>query len=242
MAGHSAWKNIKHRKAAVDAKRGKIWSKCSRAIIVAARNGGSDIKFNATLRLAVDEAKAANMPRDTIEKAIKRGAGELGSENYESVRYEGYAAGGVAVIVECLVANVNKTAPEVRTIFDKNHGNLGVPGSVGFSFQQRGVLLVPAGATTEERLFEVALEAGAEDIMGGEEGWQVLTPAADLSRVRDALEGAGIAFESAEVTYIPLNMVEVGADDAARVARLVSALEEHDDVQKVHINADVSGE
>ncbi|MBL9140644.1 MAG: YebC/PmpR family DNA-binding transcriptional regulator [Phycisphaerae bacterium] len=239
MAGHSAWKNIKHRKAAVDAKRGKIWSKCSRAIIVAARSGGADIKFNASLRLAVDEAKAANMPRDTIEKAIKKGAGGNDADRYEPVRYEGYASGGVAVVVECLVSNVNKTAPEVRTIFDKNFGNLGVPGSVSYSFQQHGVLLVGAHATTEERLFEVALEAGAEDIVGGDEGWQITTAPADLARVRDALESHGIALESAELTYIPATMVEVTDEDAARVARLVAALEEHDDVQKVHINADV---
>jgi YebC/PmpR family DNA-binding regulatory protein len=241
MAGHSAWKNIKHRKAAVDAKRGKIWSKCSRAIIVAAREGGGDAKFNATLRLAVDEAKAANMPRDTIEKAIKKGSGEGSTERYEAVRYEGYASGGVAVIVECLVANVNKTAPEIRTIFDKNFGNLGVPGSVSFGFAQKGILLVGAAATTEERLFETALDAGAEDIQGGDEGWQVVTPPVDLGKVRDALESAGIAFESAEVTYIPGNTVQVDGDTAAKVAKLVAALEEHDDVQKVHINADVSG-
>lgn len=240
MAGHSAWKNIKHRKAAVDAKRGKIWSKCSRAIIVAARQGGGDIKFNATLRLAVDDAKAANMPRDTIEKAIKKGSGEAGGEQYEPVRYEGYASGGVAVIVECLVANVNKTAPEIRTIFDKNFGNMGVPGSVSFGFQHRGVLLIRAEATTEDRLIEVALDAGADDISGGEEGWQVTTPPADLSKVRDAIEAAGIAIENAEVTYIPASTVEVGGEDAVRVARLVSALEEHDDVQKVHVNAEIT--
>ena len=129
MAGHSAWKNIKHRKAAVDAKRGKIWSKCSRAIIVAARTGGGDPKFNSSLRLAIDDAKAANMPRDTIEKAVKKGAGGDDSETFEAVRYEGYGPGGVAIICECLVANVNKTAPEIRTLFDKNGGNMGVPGS-----------------------------------------------------------------------------------------------------------------
>ncbi len=239
MAGHSAWKNIKHRKAAVDAKRGKIWSKCSRAIIVAARQGGPDPKFNAVLRIAVDAAKAANMPRDTIEKAVKKGAGGDDADNFESVRYEGYAPGGVALIAECLVANVNKTAAEIRTLFDKNGGNLGVPGSVAFSFNQRGVVLVPAGATTEERLFDIALGAGAEDIEGGEEGWQVTTPATELARVRDALEAAGIAFDSAEVTFIPTNTVEVDGEVAARVAKLVNALEEHDDVQKVHINSEI---
>lgn len=182
------------------------------------------------------------MPRDTIEKAVKKGAGEAGAENYESVRYEGYASGGVAVIVECLVANVNKTAPEIRTIFDKNFGSFGVPGSVSFGFQQKGVVLVTAGATTEERLFEVALDAGAEDIAAGDEGWQVTTSPADLARVRDALEAAAIAFESAEVIFIPATTVEVGGEEAARVTRLVSALEEHDDVQKVHINADIASD
>ncbi|MFO0962389.1 MAG: YebC/PmpR family DNA-binding transcriptional regulator [Phycisphaerales bacterium] len=240
MAGHSAWKNIKHRKAAVDAKRGKIWSKCSRAIIVAARTGGADPKFNATLRLAVDAAKAANMPRDTIEKAIKKGAGEGDGENFEAVKYEGYGPGGVAIIAECLVANPNKAAADIRMIFDKNGGNLGVPGSVTFSFQHRGSILVGAGAATEERLFEVALDAGAEDIQGGEEGWQVVTPPTEMLRVKDALESAGIPVEHAEITYLPASPVEVDAAAAASVAKLVAALEEHDDVQKVHINADVS--
>jgi YebC/PmpR family DNA-binding regulatory protein len=239
MAGHSAWKNIKHRKAAVDAKRGKIWSKCSRAIIVAARAGGGDPKFNAVLRLAIDEAKAANMPRDTIEKAVKKGAGGDGSESYESVRYEGYGPGGVAIIVECLVANVNKTAPEIRTIFDKYGGNLGVPGSVMYSFQHKGVALVPASATTEERLFDVVLAAGAEDVAGGEEGWQVTCAPADLAKVRDALDAAGIAVENAEVSYVPGTMAEVDEATAARCAKLLAMLEEHDDVQKVHVNAEI---
>jgi YebC/PmpR family DNA-binding regulatory protein len=239
MAGHSAWKNIKHRKAAVDAKRGKIWSKCSRAIIVAAKSGGGDPKFNAVLRIAIDAAKAANMPRDTIEKAVKKGAGDGDGETFEAVRYEGYGPGGVAIIADCLVANVNKTAPEIRTIFDKNGGNLGVPGSVTYSFSHKGVVLVPAGGVTEERLFDVALAAGADDVAGGDEGWQVTCAPADLARVRDALEAAGIAFEGAETSFIPVSMVDVDADAAARCARLVAALEEHDDVQKVHVNAEI---
>ena len=164
MAGHSAWKNIKHRKAAVDAKRGRIWSKLSRAIIVAARNGGSDTKFNATLRLAVLDAKAGNMPRDTIEKAIKKGAGESGGERFDAVRYEGYGPGGVAVVVEALTSNVNRTAPEVRAILDKNGGKMGVPGSVVHSFSHKGVLLVPGDAVSEDRIMELALEAGAESV------------------------------------------------------------------------------
>ncbi len=239
MAGHSAWKNIKHRKAAVDAKRGKIWSKCSRAIIVAAKAGGGDPKFNAVLRIAIDEAKAANMPRDTIEKAVKKGAGGDDADSFEAVRYEGYGPGGVAIIAECLVANVNKTAPEIRTIFDKNGGNLGVPGSVMYSFQHKGVVLVPAGATTEERLFEVVLAAGADDVAGGEEGWQVTSAPADLAKVRDALEAASIAFESAEVSYVPNSMADLDESTAARCAKLVAALEEHDDVQKIHLNAEI---
>jgi YebC/PmpR family DNA-binding regulatory protein len=238
MAGHSAWKNIKHRKAAVDAKRGKIWSKLARAVIVAVKAGGPDPKFNSTLRLAIDAAKASNMPRDTIEKAMKKGGGES-DEQFEPINYEGYAPGGVAVIVEALVANAQKTAPQVRTIFDKNGGNLGVTGSVSFSFQHRGQLLVPASATTEERLFDAVLGAGADDVIGGEEGWQVLCAPADLSKVRDALETAGIAFEGAELTYIPASTVELDPETASRVAKLVSALEEHDDVQKVHVNADL---
>jgi YebC/PmpR family DNA-binding regulatory protein len=207
MAGHSAWKNIKHRKAAVDAKRGRIWSKLSRAIIVAARNGGSDTKFNATLRLAVLDAKAGNMPRDTIEKAIKKGAGESGGERFDAVRYEGYGPGGVAVVVEALTSNVNRTAPEVRAILDKNGGKMGVPGSVVHSFSHKGVLLVPGDAVSEDRIMELALEAGAEDVTTMEEGFQVLTEPAQFGAVREALETAGVRVESAELSYIPMNAV-----------------------------------
>ncbi len=234
MAGHSAWKNIKHRKAAVDAKRGRIWSKLSRAIIVAARSGGSDTKFNASLRLAVLDAKAANMPRDTIEKAVKKGAGELDGERFETVRYEGYGPGGVAVIVEALTTNVNRTAPEIRAIFDKNEGKLGVPGSVAFGFQQKGVLLVSAEAVDEERLMEIAIEAGAEDVSSMDEGFQVLTEPAQFGAVREALEAKGVATESAEVAFLPLSPVEMDEGVRSRVETLVEALEEHDDVQKVH--------
>ena len=239
MAGHSVWKNIKHRKAAVDAKRGKIWSKCSRAVIVAARLGGADPKFNSSLRIAIDSAKAANIPRDTIEKAVKKGAGSDAADQYEAVRYEGYGPGGVAVIVDCLVANVNKTAPEMRIMFDKNGGNLGVQGSVTYSFSHKGVVLVSAEATTEEKLFDVVLSAGAEDVLSGEEGWQVTCGVADLAKVRDALDAAGIAVESANFSYIPVSMVELDAVTAARVAKLVAVLEEHDDVQTVHVNAEI---
>jgi len=234
MAGHSAWKNIKHRKAAVDAKRGRIWSKLSRAIIVAARNGGSDTKYNATLRLAVLDAKAGNMPRDTIEKAIKKGAGESGGERFDAVRYEGYGPGGVAVVVEALTSNVNRTAPEVRAILDKNGGKMGVPGSVVHSFSHKGVLLVPGDAVSEDRIMELALEAGAEDVTTMEEGFQVLTEPAQFGAVREALETAGVRVESAELSYIPMSAVELDEATRGKLDKLVDLLEEHDDVQKVH--------
>ena len=239
MAGHSAWKNIKHRKAAVDAKRGKIWSKLSRAIIVAAKQGGGDQRFNATLRLAVDEAKAANMPRDTIEKAIKKGSGELGAESFESVRYEGYAPGGVAVIAECLTSNVNRTAPEVRTAFDKHGGNLGVPGSVSFGFVQRGVVVLDGASASEERMMELALEAGAEDVALADGVWQVTCEPSALAAVRDAFVAAGLQPMESQIMWLPLTTVSVSADDAQKVSRLVETLEEHDDVQKVYTNAEL---
>ncbi len=237
MAGHSAWKNIKHRKAAVDAKRGRLWSKASRAIIVAARHGGTDVRFNASLRLAIDDAKAVNMPRDTIEKAVKKGAGGEGGEDYQAIRYEGYAPGGVAIIVEVLTSNINRTAPEIRTIFDKNGGNLGVPGSVAFSFVHAGIILLDRASASEDRLMEVAIDAGADDVIGEADVWQVTVPSASLTQVRDALEGAGLPVSEAQVMWVPTNQVDVDSAGAAQVARLVDALEENDDVQKVYTNA-----
>ena len=236
MAGHSVWKNIKHRKAAVDAKRGKIWSKLSRAVIVAARTGGVDPKFNSSLRLAILDAKAGNMPRDTIEKAVKKGAGGLDSEQYEPTRYEGFGPGGVALVVEALVANTNRTAPEIRTIFDKNGGKIGVPNSVMFGFIQQGILLISSSATTEDALMEIVLEAGAQDVQTGEEGWQISTQPADFGAVREAIEAAGIAVESAQIEYVPLNTVTVDVATIQTVEKLVEALEDHDDVQRVHTN------
>ncbi len=239
MAGHSAWKNIKHRKAAVDAKRGKIWSKLSRAIIVAAKTGGGDPKFNAGLRLAIEDAKAANMPRDTIEKAVKKGSGELEGESYESVRYEGYGPGGAAFIVECLTSNVNRTAPEIRTLFDKGGGKLGVPGSVLHGFAQKGVVLVPADAVGEDRMLELALEVGADDVVSSADGHQVTCEPSSLAQVKEGLEAAGLRVESAELSYVPLMTAAVDEAAGAKIQRLIDALEEHDDVQKVHTNADI---
>lgn len=238
MAGHSAWKNIKRRKAAVDAKRGKLWSKVSRAIIVAAKSGGGDPRFNAGLRLAIDDAKAANMPRDTIEKAVKKGAGGLEGESYEAIRYEGYGPAGVAFVIEGLTSNVNRTAPEIRTIFDKNGGKLGVPGSVVHGFSQQGVILVSADRLSEDRMLEIALEAGADDVRSDSDGHQVTCPPNRLAQVKEAIEAAGVPVESAELSYVPHVTAAVDGANAAAVQRLIDALEEHDDVQKVHTNAD----
>jgi YebC/PmpR family DNA-binding regulatory protein len=231
MAGHSAWKNIKHRKAAVDKKRGKVWSKCSRAIIVAAQKGGGDPHFNPSLRIAVDAARSANMPRETIEKAIKKGTGEGTEERYEAARYEGYGPEGVAMIVECLISNANKAAADIRVIFDKNGGKIGVPGSVAFSFVQRGQVIVEGGS--EEQLMNCCLDAGADDIQGDGETFQVLCAPADLLAVRAAIEAAKLTVDSAEVVWIPQQTVEVSAEAMPLVEKIVDALEDHDDVQRV---------
>lgn len=240
MAGHSAWKNIKHKKAANDAKRGKVWSKCSRAIIVAARNGGGDPKFNTTLRYAIDDAKSNNMPKDTIEKAIKKGTGDLEGQRYESIRYEGYGPGGVALIVDCLTDNLTRTAAEMRMIFDKHGGNLAKPGAVAFSFNSKGLIVVDASKIGEEKIMESALEAGAEDVAGSEGAWEITTEPAEFLKVKDALAAAGIEPLSAEVTMIPQNSVDCDATMAAKVLKLVDAVEDNDDVQKVFHNADIA--
>ncbi len=239
MAGHSAWKNIKHRKAAVDSKRGKIWSKASRAIIVAARTGGADVRFNSSLRLAIDDAKSVNMPRDTIEKAVKKGAGAIDGDDFQAIRYEGYANGGVAIIVECLTSNLNRTAGDIRVIFDKNGGNLGVPGSVLYNLVHAGVLLIGRGNIGEEQLMDIVLPAGADDVSSDDEVWQVTCPPSALASVRDALEAAGTPATEAQIMWIPSTTVEVEGERAMQVNRLIDALEEHDDVQKVFSNANI---
>ncbi|HMN95355.1 MAG TPA: YebC/PmpR family DNA-binding transcriptional regulator [Phycisphaerales bacterium] len=243
MAGHSAWKNIKHRKARQDALRGRAWTRCARAIIVAARNGGGDPTFNPSLRLAIDDAKAENMPKDTIEKAIRKGTGDLDGVSYEQVRYEGYGPGGVAIIVDCLTDKSSRTAPELRTIFEKNGGNLAKPGAVAFSFEATGVLLVEAAAgLDEERIIEVALEAGADDVEGSEGGWEIRCAPPALVQVKDGLARAGVEALSAEVAMVPMNTVAIDEGAAATVQRLLDALEEHDDVQKIWNNAELPAE
>src|SRR6476620_9826350 len=199
MAGHSHWSKIKRAKGATDAKRGKIWSKIARKIIIAAKNGG-DPRDNLNLRYTIDEAKAANMPRDTIEKAIKKGTGELGAENYESVTYEAYAPGGIAMIVEGLSNNPSRTAPDLRSILEKNGGNLATRGAVAFQFTKQGVITIKAEGVDEDHLMEIALEAGAEDVKNEGEVFEVITTPVAFLKVKDAITAANIAVEAAEIT------------------------------------------
>lgn len=243
MAGHSKWANIKHRKARQDAVRGRLWSKIARAIIVAAKQGGADPASNTTLRYAIEDAKAANMPKDTIARNIKKGAGESGGADYESIRYEGYGAAGVAVIADCLTDNRNRTAPELRTIFGKHGGNLGATGCVAYMFEAQGIVRVDADASEEERVMEAALEAGADDVqVDDEEGWIVTTAPDAMLNVKEALEDAGLSVLSASLTMAPNNTVEVRGKEAKRVFDLIEALDEHDDVQKVHANFEIPDE
>jgi YebC/PmpR family DNA-binding regulatory protein len=243
MAGHSKWANIKHRKARQDQVKGKMWSKCSRAIIVAARNGGGDPESNLTLRYAIDEAKAANMPKDTIEKAIKKGTGEgADAESYDEIRYEGYGPNGVAIIVDCLTDNVNRTAPILRKAFEKAGGNLGKTGAVSFGFSQKGLIMIEASKATEEQLMEIALEAGADDITESDGAWEIITEPSNFMAVKDALEESGIEPDSAQITMIPQTLIACDESTAAKVMRLVDALEDEDDVQNVYHNAEISDE
>lgn len=242
MAGHSKWANIKHKKARVDAKRGKAWSKCSKAIMVAAKEGGGDPASNLKLRYAIEEAKAVNMPKDTIDRAVKKGAGELGGAEFESIRYEGYGAGGVAVIVDALTDNRNRTAPEMREIFKKAGGNLGASGCVAYNFESKGLILIEEDKTTEEQIMELAIEAGAEDVTHEEGAWTITTDPTMFLAVKEAIDNAGIETASAEVTMIPNTMQDITGDDVARVLRLIDNLEDNDDVQKVYSNMQASDE
>jgi YebC/PmpR family DNA-binding regulatory protein len=242
MSGHSKWSSIKHKKGAVDAKRGKLFSKLSRAIIVAAREGGPDPEANATLAAAIQKARDNSMPKDNIERAIARGAGD-GSEGdaaYETVTYEGYGPAGVAVFVEALTDNRNRTASEVRHVFTKNDGNLGTSGAVAWLFERKGVILVDADAVDEETLTLAAADAGAEDVTVEGSSLQVTCAPEDLAAVRDALEAAGLPIESAELTMLPKTTVGIGDEGTAKkLLRLMDALEESDDVQAVYANFDI---
>ncbi len=237
MAGHSKWANIQHRKGRQDEKRGRIWTRIIREITVAARAGGGDLTANPRLRLAVDKAKAANMPSDRVKYNIDKATGNAEGVNYEEIRYEGYGIGGAAVIVDTMTDNRVRTVAEVRHAFSKYGGNLGTEGSVAFQFKHCGQLIFPPG-TSEDKVMEVALEAGAEDVISDEEGTiEVLTAPADFEAVKAALEAAGLMPEVAEVTMRPENTVELSGDDAARMQKLLDALEDLDDVQAVYHNA-----
>jgi YebC/PmpR family DNA-binding regulatory protein len=240
MAGHSKWANIQHRKGAQDARRGKLFTKLIREITVSARAGGGDPGNNPRLRAAMDKALTANMTKDSIERAIKKGTGALDSENYEEIRYEGYGPGGIAVMVDCLTDNRVRTVAEVRHAFSKAGGNLGTDGSVAYLFSKAGVLDFSAGVD-EDRLMEAALEAGAEDVISQDGGGvEVLTAPDDFEAVRDALAAAGFAPEEAQVTQRASTSVALGQEDAEKMIRLLERLEDLDDVQNVYSNADIS--
>ena len=237
MSGHSKWSTIKHKKAAKDHKRGKLFAKLARGIEVAAREGGGDPDMNAALALAVQKAKDASMPNDNIERAIKRGTGEVEGAHYDEIWYEGYAPGGVALYVQILTDNRNRAASDVRSTFTRNGGSLGEPGSVAYLFEQKG-LIVASG--DEDEIMLTALEAGAEDVRADGDQYEVVTAPTDFTAVRAAFEDAGIAIDTAEVTQLPTSAVPVEEDTAKQVLRLVDALEDLDDVQSVYGHFDIS--
>jgi YebC/PmpR family DNA-binding regulatory protein len=242
MAGHSKWAGIKHKKAIVDARRGKLFTKLARAITVAAKEGGGDVEGNPSLGLAVQKAKDASMPKDNIERAIAKGTGEGGdADALEAVTYEGYGAGGVAILVEATTDNRNRTSSEVRHAFTKHSGNLGEPGSVAYLFDKKGLVVVDGDRYSEDDLM-VAIDAGAEDIGTDDDVFEVTCEPADLAAVRAALDGAGIEVENAEVAQLPKVRVEIDEDGATKLMRLIDALEELDDVDAVHANFDVDAD
>ncbi|HJN18164.1 MAG TPA: YebC/PmpR family DNA-binding transcriptional regulator [Armatimonadota bacterium] len=245
MAGHSKWANRVHRKSRQDAKRGKLFGKLSKEIIVSARLGGGDPDINSRLRIAIQSARDVSMPSDNIERAIKRGSGDDDAEAYEEINYEGYGPGGAAMLLECMTDNRTRTVAEVRKLFDKSGGNLGDGGSVAWMFEQKGVLVInKAGGVDGDQLFMAAVEGGAEDVVEDEdEGYfEVTCEPSEFSNVRDALTEAGHEFARAELTYVPTSTTPVPDDKAKQLLNLVEALDDHDDVQKVHSNFEVSDE
>ncbi len=242
MSGHSKWSSIKHKKAAKDARRGKLFTKLIKEITVAARLGGGDINSNPRLRTAVLTARANSMPADNIDRATKKGTGGLEGVNYEDITYEGYGPGGVAIMVQALTDNRNRTVAEIRRLFGRHGGNLGENGCVAWMFQKRGVITVAKGKATEERLLEVALEAGAEDLSDSADAFEILTPPERLGDVKEALERAAIPTESAEVSMVPQSTVDVSGSDADSTLKLLEALDDSDDVQSVAANVQVSAD
>jgi YebC/PmpR family DNA-binding regulatory protein len=243
MAGHSHWANISRKKAVIDAKRGKLWSKLAKAIIVAAKHGGGDPDANLKLRYAIDAAKAVSMPKDNILRAIKTGTGDLKGGNLEESMYEGYAAGGVAVMCEILTDNKNRTAPEIRKIFELCDGKLGGTGCVAYLFERKGLVRLPQAACDEDRIMEVALEAGAEDVKAADERWEIICDPAVITNVVAALETASLSPESSELIRIPTNTVVVeDLNTARKVIALLERLDDHDDVQSVAANLSIPDE
>ncbi len=243
MSGHSKWSTIKRKKGAADAKRGALFGKLSKAITIAAREGGGDPDMNPALGMAVQKAKEGNMPNDNIQRAIDKGTGAgADAAMIERITYEGYAPGGVAVLVEVLTDNRNRAASDVRYVFSKNGGKLGTTGSVSYLFERKGVILVPKDGVDEDELMELALEAGAEDVEVSESDYRVVTAPENFAAVRGSLVEAGVAFENAEITMQPQNSINLDASTAKQTLRLIDALEENDDVQEVYANFDISDE
>jgi YebC/PmpR family DNA-binding regulatory protein len=243
MGGHSHWAGIKHKKALVDAKKGKIFTKIIREITIAAKIGGADLNSNARLRKAVDDAKAANMPADNVKRAIMKGTGQLPGTVYEEITYEGYGPGSAAVIVECTTDNKNRTFSEIRKKFSDKGGSIGTSGSVSYMFNKQGLILVDKNAVSEEDLMNIAIEAGAEDIKTQPEGYEIITPMKAFDAVKSAIEAKGITPVSAELTMIPANEVEVkDAETASKILAMIESLEEHDDVKEVYSNYSIPEE
>jgi YebC/PmpR family DNA-binding regulatory protein len=242
MSGHSKWHTIKHKKGALDAKRGKLFTKLIKEITVAARTGGGDIDSNARLRKAISDAKGANMPNDTIDRAVKRGTGELEGTSYEEVTYEGYGPGGVAVMIESMTDNRNRTVAEIRHIFSKNGGNLGESGSVGWLFEKKGYIVVGKDAKPEDELFEIVTEAGAEDLRDDEDNFEIITSPENYESVAKAVKEAGIEPAVSEITMVPQNYIKLEGTQAKQMLKLMESMEDHDDVQKVYANFDISEE
>jgi len=242
MSGHSKWSTIKHKKGAADAKRGKIFTKIIKEITVAARMGGGDVDANPRLRTAVAGAKAQNMPQDNILRAIKKGTGDLEGVNYEEITYEGYGPGGAAILIEAMTDNKNRTVGEVRTILGKNGGNMGESGCVAYMFEKKGLMVVPGDAMDEDSLMELALEAGADDLQSVDGHYEIITAKENFNAVHTTLEEKSIPMEVAELTAIPSNTVPVNESHGKSLLRLMDQLEDHDDVQKVYSNFDISDE
>ena len=239
MSGHSKWSSIKHKKGAADAKRGKIFTKLIKEITVAARMGGGDPDGNPRLRSAIAAAKAENMPKENIDRGIKKGTGELEGVSYEEANYEGYGPGGVAVLVDCLTDNKNRTVADIKHLFERHGGNLGEPGCVAWMFEQKGLMVFEKDKVDEEELFDLALEAGAEDVKEEETEFEVITEPSDLESVRQAIDDAGLSYTLAEVTKIPQNTVKVEGKKAQQTLNLMQSIEDHDDVSHVYANCDI---